>query len=127
MARPRMKQPVLSLAALLLLLLPSQVFAQVEIDLATDPVALTVWGSVSGGAGRQAELGDWNGDGIQDLAVSEPFWRDPGSGALGRVAIYFGPFNFPEVHDLLTEIPPVAIQIEVHAAGSVRAPKGIHV
>lgn len=90
---------------------PAGVGAQVVIDLATDPADLTVWGSVRGGAGTDVAIGDWNGDGAPDLAVSENTWSDPGSGAQGRVAIYFGPFTFPSARDLGAEVPPVTVQV----------------
>lgn len=73
-----------------------------QIDLAVDPPALTIWGATGTSLGRGAGIGDLNGDGRLDFAVSE-------GTSTPRICLYFGPFPVPLEIDNAVASPATCI------------------
>lgn len=85
--------------------------AAVQIDLAVQLPALSIWGDTEDRAGNAVTTGDFNGDGRIDLAISEGNLKN-------RICLYFGPFAFPFSEDRAMDAPAPCIYGEVGSIGS---------
>lgn len=105
---------ILGASQVLVLLAVAGVPCASALDLTRDRVATDVDATIVGDheahrLGFAMATGDWNGDGIDDLAVAGPSSAVSSPPHSGSVAIFFGGARLPALTDLATESPDVLI------------------